>query len=458
MTQYNNNFLYTYEDESISYKSLFPVFSREDYSELDKTYRQLDVDIEIDKLFSEYKINTTEDQAALHHVYRSAHGEQVSNVNSHYYKIAQSSIELCLNLKAKLLENNIKNIVTIGIGGSFEGPKLLLETLTKKHNRSFNHIFLTGPDSQEFTEEIQPLNKSETFFIVSSKSFSTDETLQSFSLAREWIGTDFEFKDHFICVTSQIEKAKIYGFDETSAILFPNEIGGRYSMWSPISLAAILELEESFIDFLKGGSKADKNLNSNISYLEFIKTLVFSDIWHNNFDKKHIRVLLAYNWNLRFFTDYIQQLEMESLGKSSNQSSLFKKTGQTIFGGFGSTAQHSYFQLLHQGTASFCADIISVETDKKSNELLFAQSQAQANLLAFGADANLKDYEKVNGQSPVNLFSLKKLNSYNLGYLIASWEHRVFLTSRMLQINPFDQYGVRAGKIFARKYIDTNGG
>ena len=144
---------------------------------------------------------------------------------------------------------------------------------------------MTGPDSQEFTEEIQPLNKSETFFIVSSKSFSTDETLQSFSLAREWIGTDFEFIDHFICVTSQIEKAKIYGFDEASTILFPNEIGGRYSMWSPISLAAILELEDSFIDFLKGGSKADKNLNSNVSYLEFIKTIVFSDIWHNNFDK-----------------------------------------------------------------------------------------------------------------------------------------------------------------------------
>ena len=149
---------------------------------------------------------------------------------------------------------------------------------------------------------------------------------------------------------------------------------------------------------------------------------------------------------------------MESIGKSANPNSKFKKTGQTIFGGFGSTAQHSYFQLLHQGTALFCTDIICVETDKKNNELLFAQSQAQAGLLAFGADINLKDYEKVNGQSPVNLFSLKELNAYNLGYLIASWEHRVFLTSRMLQINPFDQYGVSAGKIFAKKYLDTNGG
>ena len=458
MTQSNNNFSYSYEDECISYESLFPVFSRDDFKELDKTFSQLDIDTEINKLFSEHKINTTEDQAALHHVYRSAYGENVSNVSSHFYEIAKSSIEQCINLKAKLLENNIKNIVTIGIGGSFEGPKLLLETLTKKHDRSFNHIFLTGPDIQEFINEIEPLNKEETFFIVSSKSFSTDETMQSLSLARNWIGFDLEFKDHFICITSQLEKAKNFGFDEASAIQFPNEIGGRYSIWSPISLAAILELEDNFIDFLKGGSEADKNLISNNSYIEFIKTIVFSDIWHNNFDKKHIRVLLAYSWKLRFFTDYIQQLEMESIGKSANPISRFRKTGQTIFGGFGSTAQHSYYQLLHQGTASFCADIISVETDKKNNKLLFAQSQAQANLLAFGADAGLKDHEKVNGQSPVNLFSLKELNAYSLGYLIASWEHRVFLASRMLQINPFDQYGVSAGKIFARKYLDNNGG
>ena len=115
--------------------------------------------------------------------------------------------------KKNFLQNNIKNIVTIGIGGSFEGPKLLLETLTKKHHRSFNHIFLTGPDSQEFVDQIEPLNKEETFFIVSSKSFSTDETMQSLSLARNWIGFDFEFKDHFICILLSL-KAKEFGFDE----------------------------------------------------------------------------------------------------------------------------------------------------------------------------------------------------------------------------------------------------
>jgi glucose-6-phosphate isomerase len=457
MTQYNK-FEYAYEDEYISYKSLFPVFNKKYFNELDEIYGQLDIDTEIEKLFSEHKINTTEDQAALHHLYRSAYGEQISNVNSNLYDIAKNSIDKCINLKTTLLQKNIKNIITIGIGGSFEGPKLLLETLTQKYNRTFNHIFLTGPDTREFIEEIEPLNKAETFFIVSSKSFSTDETMKSLNLAKNWMGSDFDFKDHFICITSKIEKAKNFGFDETTAILFPDQIGGRYSMWSPISLASILELENDFIDFLKGGSIADKNLNSNKKYLEFMKTLVFSDIWHNNFAKKHIRVLLAYSWKLRFLTDYVQQLEMESIGKAANANSVFKKTGQVVFGGFGSTAQHSYFQLLHQGTSEFCADIISVDTDKKQNELLFAQSQAQARLLAFGANTNLKDYEKVNGQSPVNLFSLKELNPFNLGYLIASWEHRVFLTSRMLEINPFDQYGVSAGKIFARKYLENNGG
>ena len=383
MTQSNNNFLYSYEDECISYKSLFPVFSREDFNELDKTFSQLDIDTEINKLFSEYKINTTEDQAALHHVYRSAYGENVSNVKFSFYEIAKSSIEQCINLKAKLLENNIKNIVTIGIGGSFEGPKLLLETLTQKHDRSFNHIFLTGPDTQEFIDEIEPLNKAETFFIVSSKSFSTDETMQSLNLARNWIGADFEFKDHFICITSQLEKAKTFGFDEASAIQFPNEIGGRYSMWSPISLAAILELEDDFIDFLKGGSKADKNLNSNSSYLEFIKTIVFSDIWHNNFDKKHIRVLLAYSWKLRFFTDYVQQLEMESIGKSANPSSRFKKTGQVFLVALALQLNIHTFNYFIKAQHHFVQISSSVETDKKNNELLFAQSQGSSKSFSF---------------------------------------------------------------------------
>ena len=194
------------------------------------------------------------------------------------------------------------------------------------------------------------------------------------------------------------------------------------------------------------------------SIRDFIKTLSFSDLWHSNFMHRETRVLLTYSWKMRYFNDYAQQLEMESIGKQPNKNSIFQKTGQIVFGGFGSTAQHSYFQLLHQGTASVCADIFTIEDYKDKNKLLFAQSQAQANLLANGDNADLKDHEKVNSNVPTNLFTLKTLNPFNLGYLIASWEHRTFMTSQMLEINPFDQYGVSAGKIFTNKYLDEHGG
>ncbi len=302
-----------------------------------------------------------------------------------------------------------------------------------------------------------PLNQEDTFFIVSSKSFSTDETLQSMALSKVWLEKKCKFEDHFIAITSQPDKAQNFGFKE-NIIEFPNEIGGRYSMWSPISLPAILELGEKFKEFLIGGHEADNLLLNDNDYNDFINLLSFSDIWFNNFDNKHTRVLILYSWKMRFFSDYAQQLEMESIGKKANPNSIFKNTGQVIFGGFGSTAQHSYFQLLHQGTASACADIFTIEDNKDSNELLYAQSQAQFKLLANGPHKNLKSFEQVNGNIPTNLFTLRKLNPKSLGFLIATWEHRTYVTAKMLQINPFDQYGVSAGKIFAKKYLDEHDG
>ena len=403
-------------------------------------------------------VNETENQAALHHVYRALYAPSPNNyVSKDLIESCILNINKCMNLKENLLNRGIKNVVTIGIGGSFEGPKLLIETLTSEHKRNFNHMFLTGPDVIEFNETVKPLNQEDTFFIVSSKSFSTDETLQSMALSKEWLETKCKFEDHFIAITSQSDKAQNFGFKE-NIIEFPKEIGGRYSMWSPISLPAILELGDDFKDFLIGGFEADDLLINNKEYNDFINLLSFSDIWYNNFANKHIRVLLLYSWKMRFFSDYAQQLEMESLGKQPNPKSIFKNTGQVVFGGFGSTAQHSYFQLLHQGTASACADIFTIKDNKQSNKLLFAQSQAQSNLLANGPNKDLKLHEQINGNVPTNLFTLKTLNSKTLGFLIATWEHRTFVTAKMLQINPFDQYGVGAGKIFAKKYLDEHGG
>ena len=147
---------------------------------------------------------------------------------------------------------------------------------------------------------------------------------------------------------------------------------------------------------------------------------------------------------------------MESLGKQANKASEYKNTGQIIFGGYGPTAQHSYFQLLHQGTQNIAADIIVSKEDTKSTS--YAQAITQAKLLSSGADDLLKKEEKINGNVPLNLFMLNKIDSYSMGYLIASWEHRTFVTSVILEINPFDQYGVSAGKIYTKKYLKENGG
>ena len=234
---------------------------------------------------------------------------------------------------------------------------------------------------------------------------------------------------------------------------FPESVGGRYSIWSPISLSA--GLENNFSTFLEGGSAADKmmlgNSKEDKQYQKFIKILAFSDLWFSNFKNKQNRIVLSYNWKLRSLTNYIQQLEMESLGKRSNPKSLIKMTGQSIFGGFGSNAQHSYFQLLHQGTQEICADIITTMNDIDS--LAYAQAITQSKLLSFGANDSLDNHEKINGNVPLNIFLLKNVDPFTIGYLIATWDHRTYVSDVMLEINPFDQFGVNAGKIYTKKYL-----
>ena len=188
--------------------------------------------------------------------------------------------------------------------------------------------------------------------------------------------------------------------------------------------------------------------------MKSLKILSYSDIYLNNFKEKNTRAIFSYSWNLRSLPKYFQQLEMESLGKKPNSNSKFRKTGQIVFGGFGPRAQHSYFQLLHQGTQEICADIILTRKDQKS--INYIQGITQSKLFSNSADNIQKKEEKINSNVPVNLFTLNKLDSYTLGYLIALWEYRVFITATMLEINPFDQFGVEAGKKSTLKFLKNN--
>jgi len=427
---------FKFQSEFLNYQNYLKGFSSQHYKLFDELATQLDLKGSIDNLFNGEIINKTENRSALHYQYRN--NKKVPEFN--FKKITDPFIN-------RIKKDRFKNIITFGIGGSYEGPKLLKE-FTNKRSSKFNYYFISGPDKDEFNSILQPLNGQKNFYIFSSKSLSTDETLSCL----KWLGKDRN-STNSIVITANSEKAKTLGFTENCIVPLPETVGGRYSIWSPISLSAALE--NDFSKFLKGGFSADKMLLGTAKidrqYQKFIKILAFSDLWFSNFLNKKNRVALSYNWKLRSLQSYIQQLEMESLGKKANPKSIFKETGQSIFGGFGSTAQHSYFQLLHQGTAEFCTDIIY--STSTNSPLSSAQAKGQAALLSSDLKGSANLLEKTNSNSPVNLFHLNKLSLEALGFLLATWEHRVFITACMLEINPFDQYGVVAGKLIANKFL-----
>ena len=427
---------FKFESELLDYHSYLKNFSSQHYKLFEELAHELNLQDSINDLFNGEIVNKTENRQALHHLYRN----NQTDPEFDFKKITEPFVE-------RIKKDGFKNIITFGIGGSYEGPKLLQE-FTNKESFKFNYYFVSGPDKDEFNSILKPLSGQKNFYIFSSKSLSTDETLTCL----RWLGAKRN-STNSIVITANTEKAKTLSFNKNCIVPFPETVGGRYSIWSPISLC--VALENNFSKFLKGGLSADKMLlgstRADLQYQKFIKILAFSDLWFSNFLNKKNRVVLSYNWKLRSLQSYIQQLEMESLGKRPNAKSIFKETGQSIFGGFGSTAQHSYFQLLHQGTAEFCTDIIY--STSPNSPLSSAQAKGQAALLSseFKGSGNL--LEKTNSNSSVNLFHLNKLSLEAVGFLLATWEHRVFVTACMLEINPFDQYGVAAGKLIARKFL-----
>jgi len=446
---------FTYEDKMLRYEFRNNSFSKDLYKDFDLKSIKLGLNSKIDDLLSGKVVNKTENQAAFHPKYRKNKG--------FIYEIIKSNTDFspdreCLkdealkNFVDEVAKSNAENIVSLGIGGSYEGPKLLIESLGHgKVLSSYKHYFITGSDRIELGEKLKKLDPKKTVFIVSSKSFTTDETIESLKDAINWSGD----MNKFIAITANKNEAHKFNFKHITE--FDKEIGGRYSIWSRVSFAAAFfampaNHENTFDNFCLGGSIADSCISDDEDYQKFVKLLAFSDIWFHNVKEKNTRVILSYDWKLRSLPDYFQQLEMESLGKRPNENSEFKKTGQIIFGGYGPTAQHSYFQLLHQGTQNICADII-LNSQNKYDSLAYSQGITQAGLLSEGATTLLKNEETINGNVPVNLFIFDGIDAKKLGFLIATWEYRVFITSVMLQINPFDQFGVNAGKIYTKKYL-----
>ena len=454
-----------FENDRVTFKSYINEFTSELYEEFDSKAEKIGLHSKIDDLLTGKKVNYTEGLAAWHPKYRK---ESMINENDNgVYDAFDTGTDH--DKGNELLElydlcMSSKNIVTIGIGGSFEGPKMLLEALEASLDQDpldifggkLKYIFITGSDLTEFQIKTKGLNPKDTLFLISSKSFTTEETILILKEAISFSGD----MNKFIAITANKSEAKKYNIN--NIIEFDKEIGGRYSIWSDISFLIKWLTPYAFGGFIEGGRQADNDLKNNESYLKFVKYLAYSDIWLHNYKNRNSRAVLSYIWGWRSFPYYIQQLEMESLGKQCSKDSEFNKTGQIIFGGYGPTAQHSYFQLLHQGTQDVCVDIIACKNDEKS--LAYAQAITQSKLLSQGTK-DLKGQDRINGDIPTNLFltnvtdtlyddSFKAPSLLNeLGYLIATWEHRTYITAVMLGINPFDQFGVNAGKIYTKKYL-----
>ena len=407
-----------YQNYSSDIKKVFlEIFSKQEVSQ------------QLQDLLAGKIVNHSEQRAALHHYYR----------NPNFKREGFDLVHAVETLEQKISKGKYQNIFMFGIGGSFEGPKLLLEALSIPKN--INICFITGPDKDEFNSVLKPRLTKKNLYLFASKSFTTDETLLTYS----WLPKNLP-KEHFVGITANSSKAKEFGLLDHNIFVFPETIGGRYSIWSPIS-AAVLD-KKSANAFLKGARAIDDSIKSKGAAFKATQEIVFYDLWSHNFQNKDTRVVLTYNWKLRSLTNYLQQLEMESLGKQPASNAIFYKTGQTIYGGFGSTAQHSYFQLLHQGTSNTVADVVHAKSS--SSKLLNAQAEGQAKLLA-GKIKYSKGPDATNSNIPVNFFALKNLSPESLGSLIALWEYRVFVTAAMLNINPFDQFGVNAGKKVAQR-------
>jgi len=373
----------------------------------------------------------------------------------------------------------ITDVVNIGIGGSDLGPAMATAALRQQHNQRLRCHFVSNVDPAHMRSCLACLNPEQTLFIVASKSFTTLETLQNAQLARRWFldsgGQDGDIAKHFIAVSVNTSAAVAFGIAPGNIFPMWDWVGGRYSLWSAIGLPIALATSmATFRQLLAGAALMDEHfmnapLAQNIPVLQGLLT-----VWYRNFWQADSQAILPYAQDLHMLPGFLQQLEMESLGKSVDKSGkrLTQNSGPVIWGSAGTNGQHSFHQLLHQGTQMIPADFIAVaragasadEADKTQHLHLLANCFAQSRALMFGkslkqsltelqdsgisaVDANtLAPHKVITGNRPSTTFVLDELNAYNLGTLIAMYEHKVFVQSVIWNINAFDQWGVELGK------------
>jgi glucose-6-phosphate isomerase len=437
----------------------------------------------IDAMFRGDKINVTENRAVLHVALRAPKGtsfvvdgeDVVPKVHAVLDKMADFSNRVRTGEWKGHTGKRIRNIVNIGIGGSDLGPVMAYEALRHYSDRAMTFRFVSNVDATDFVEAVRDLDPSETLFIVSSKTFTTLETMTNAHTARAWLlealgGDAKSIAKHFVAVSTNAQEVTKFGIDTANMFEFWDWVGGRYSMDSAIGLSTMIAIgPDNFRAMLGGFHQMDEHFRHTPFERNLPALMGLLAVWYNDFFDAQTVAVLPYEQYLKRFPAYLQQLTMESNGKhvTVDGTAVAHPTGPIYWGEPGTNGQHSFYQLIHQGTRLIPCDFIAFAQPLsplgRHHDLLLANVFAQTEALAFGKASEqvkaegtpdwLVPHRVFEGNRPTNTILAEKLTPETLGKLVALYEHSVFTQGAIWNIDSFDQWGVELGKVLAQRIV-----
>jgi glucose-6-phosphate isomerase len=437
----------------------------------------------IDAMFRGEKINITENRAVLHVALRAPKDQTIlvdgKNVVPEVHAVLDKMTAFCNRVRSGEWKGHtgkrIRNVINIGIGGSDLGPVMAYEALKYYSERSMTFRFVSNVDGNDFAEAVIDLDPSETLFIISSKTFTTLETMTNAHTARDWSlkafgGDQTAVAKHFVAVSTNAAEVSKFGIDTANMFGFWDWVGGRYSMDSAIGLSTMLAIgPDNFRSMLSGFHQMDEHFRTTPFERNLPVLLGLLTIWYTDFFDAQTVAVLPYEQYLKRFPAYLQQLTMESNGKhvTLDGKEVDDDTGPIFWGEPGTNGQHSFYQLIHQGTRLIPCDFIAfakaLNPLGRHHDMLIANVCAQAEALAFGKTPKevkaegtpdwLVPHRVFEGNRPSNTMLLDRLTPEALGKLVALYEHSVFTQGTVWNIDSFDQWGVELGKVLAQRII-----